>query len=55
VHKCIDVKRIEGLKTEGINTFYCRYGFEVTGHPTGPESVRMAEELYAFIKGLDLR
>jgi lysophospholipase L1-like esterase len=44
----------EELKAEGVNTFYYRYSFEVTGHPTMPESARMAEELYAFIKSLEL-
>jgi lysophospholipase L1-like esterase len=40
----------EELKAEGLRTFTYRYGFEVSGHPTMPESARMAEELYVFIK-----
>jgi lysophospholipase L1-like esterase len=37
------------LKTEGMNTFFYRYGFEVNGHPNRPQSARMAQELYDFI------
>ena len=39
----------EELKTEGMNTLYYRYGFEVNGHPNQPQSARMARELFDFI------
>jgi lysophospholipase L1-like esterase len=37
------------LKTEGLNTFFYRYTFEVDGHPNHPQSARMATELTQFI------
>jgi len=38
------------LKAEGINTWFYRYSFEVSGHPNQHESERMAREVEAFIR-----
>ncbi|MBN1372182.1 MAG: hypothetical protein JW987_09580 [Anaerolineaceae bacterium] len=38
------------LRAEGLNAWFYRYSFEVSGHPNGPESELMACELEKFIR-----
>ncbi len=45
-----DVAQVaDELRSEGLNTHYFRYDFEISGHPSRVQSARMAQELYEFI------